>query len=93
MLPLLAASLPRQLRCPSAPLYVTAIAMYSAAGICQIAREPKYWADCALLAALGSVVAGALYGVRSMLDALILGGFLSLVCCKGIAVWSTGRTD
>jgi hypothetical protein len=87
MLPLL----PQQLRCPSTPLYLTAIATYSAAGLCQIVREPRYWADCALLAALGSVVVGALYGVSSMLDALILGGFLSLLCCKGIAVWSAGR--
>ena len=79
--------LPPTLRCPSLPVYIVAISVYSVAGVFQVAREPRYWADCALVAVLVAVVTGALHGIQSMLDALILGGFLSLVCCRGIA-WS-----
>ena len=66
-------------------MYIVAISIYSMAGIFQVAQEPRYWADCALVAVLVAVVTGALHGIRPMLDALVLGGFLSLVCCKGIA--------
>jgi hypothetical protein len=61
--------------------------MYSAAGIFQVMREPRYWTDCALLAVIAAIVTGALYGVRPMVDALVLGGLLSLACCRGM-VWS-----
>ncbi|KAK4039713.1 hypothetical protein C8A01DRAFT_36338 [Parachaetomium inaequale] len=84
--------LPPSLRCPSLPLYVAEICAYSAAGVVQIVREPKYWADCALVAVFAAVVTGAIYGVRSMVDALVLGGFLSLLCCRGI-VWSRWRVE
>ena len=77
--------LPPTLRCPSLPMYIVAISVYSVAGVFQVAQEPRYWADCALVAVLVAVVTGALHGIRPMLDAVVLGGFLSLVCCKGIA--------
>jgi hypothetical protein len=80
------------LRCPSLPLYAAAICAYSAAGVVQTLREPKYWADCALVAVLAAVVAGAVYGVRVMINGLVLGGFLSLLCCRGI-VWSVWRAE
>ena len=66
-------------------MYMAAISLYSVAGVFQVAQEPRYWADCALVAVLVAVVTGALHGIRPMLDALVLGGFLSLVCCRGIA--------
>ena len=76
---------PPTLRCPNLPMYMAAISLYSVAGVFQVAQEPRYWADCALVAVLVAVVTGALHGIRPMLDALVLGGFLSLVCCRGIA--------
>jgi len=87
VLPLLK-HLPASLRCPSSSLYMIAILLYSAAGVFQVVREPRYWADCALVAVLLSLAVGAVYGVRPMVDALIVGGLLSLVCCKALFVWS-----
>ncbi|KAG7290672.1 hypothetical protein NEMBOFW57_000675 [Staphylotrichum longicolle] len=84
---LLLRHLPPAFRCPKPPAYIIAIFLYSTAGIFQVMREPRYWTESALLAIVAAVVTGALYGVRPMVDALVLGGFLSLVCCRGIA-WS-----
>ncbi|KAL2201181.1 hypothetical protein P885DRAFT_56598 [Corynascus similis CBS 632.67] len=78
----------RSLRCPSSSLYVVSILIYSAAGVSQVVREPKYWTESGLVAVLFSIVVGAVYGVRLMVDALVVGGSLSLICCKTI-VWLT----
>jgi hypothetical protein len=78
-------SLPCALGYPSVPVYFLALSTYSAAGVFQLlVRQPKYWAECGLLAILASLLAGVLHGGRAMLDALILGGGLSLLCCKAI---------
>jgi hypothetical protein len=80
--------LPQNLRCPSFSLYLTALSTYSAAGIIQLViqlmKRPVYWADCGLVAVIASVLTGVAWGGRAMVDALVLGGFLSLVCCKAL---------
>jgi len=78
----------RSLRCPSSSLYMVSILIYSAAGVSQVVREPKYWTESGLVAVLFSLVVGAVYGVQLMVDALVVGGSLSLICCKTI-VWLT----
>ncbi|KAK3905589.1 hypothetical protein C8A05DRAFT_30592 [Staphylotrichum tortipilum] len=77
--------MPQALRCPDPSTYVLALSVYSAVGMLQVALEPRYWADCGLVAALATVGAGGVYGPRYMVDVLILGGFLSLVCSKVVA--------
>jgi hypothetical protein len=70
-------------------MYLVAMSVYSAVGVFQVVHAPRYWADCALVAVIVAVVTGALHGIRPMVDALVVGGFLSLACCKAIT-WSAG---
>ncbi|KAH8909359.1 hypothetical protein BR93DRAFT_924366 [Coniochaeta sp. PMI_546] len=76
--------LSQSLRCPSFPQYLAAIWAYSAMGLYHLVRRPPHWVDCGLLAVIGSILTGAWFGKRAMVDALIMGGFLSLVCSKAI---------
>jgi hypothetical protein len=69
---------------PSFPLYLAAIWAYFAVGIYHLVRRPRYWTDCGLLAVIGSILTGAWLGRRAMVDNLIVGAFLSLVCSKAI---------
>ena len=73
------------LRCPSLRVYLLALSTYSATGAFQLlVHKRNYCAECGLLAVLASLLAGVLYGAQVMLDALVLGGFLSLLCSKAI---------
>lgn len=83
--------LPEVLRCPDPTTYVLALSVYSVVGMVQVALEPKYWADCGLVAALAALGAGGAYGPRCMVDVLILGGFLSLVCSKVLGWYGNNR--
>ncbi|OIW33053.1 hypothetical protein CONLIGDRAFT_695381 [Coniochaeta ligniaria NRRL 30616] len=80
----LRSNLSYSLRWPCFPLYLAAICAYSAVGIYHLVRRPRHWADCGLLAVKGSILTGAWLGRRAMVDALILGAFLSLVCSRAI---------
>ncbi|KAK0711865.1 hypothetical protein B0H67DRAFT_302033 [Lasiosphaeris hirsuta] len=74
--------LAKSLSCPSLLLYMAASCIYMAVGLLHMCRPPRYWADCGIVALITSLLIGALFGSRAMLEALIAGGFLSLLCCK-----------
>ncbi len=89
-LPLLG-RLPQTFRCPSLPVYLVALAIYSAAGIFHLARPPRFWADCGLVAVAASVLAGAWFSSRAVVvDGFVVGGLLSLVCCYVIEWFTRG---
>ncbi|KAM7214265.1 hypothetical protein V8F06_010382 [Rhypophila decipiens] len=75
--------LPDILVCPRWPVYLLAMSTYSAVGIYHLVyRQPRYWAESGLPVMLVSIILGSWYGVRAMFNSLILGAFLSLLCCK-----------
>ncbi len=81
MLSQLLSGLPPTLRCPGLSTYLAAMAAYSAVGIFHLTRPPRCWAHWGLVTVIASVLAGAWFSSRAILvDGLILGGFLSLVC-------------
>ncbi len=72
--------------------HIFALLVYGAVGMFQVALEHKYWADCGLVALFGALGAGGVYGVGCMLDALILGGFLSLLCARVVGWYVNHRS-
>ena len=74
--------LPESFRCPDLQSYVIAMSTYTAVGIFHLLQPPRYWPAFGLLAIFVSVFAGSWFGIQSMLDFLILGGFMSLLCSK-----------
>ncbi|KAK4208342.1 hypothetical protein QBC37DRAFT_392108 [Rhypophila decipiens] len=75
--------LPDILVCPRWPVYLLAMSTYSAVGIYHLVhRQPRYWAESGLLVMMVSIILGSWYGVPAMFNSLVLGAFLSLLCCK-----------
>ncbi|KAK0748519.1 hypothetical protein B0T21DRAFT_23916 [Apiosordaria backusii] len=72
----------RNLQPPNLPVYIAAVLVYSATGLYHLVRGPQQWADFGLVAVIGSVLTGAWLGRDAMLDTLVLGAFLSLLCSK-----------
>ncbi|KAK0673504.1 hypothetical protein QBC41DRAFT_311748 [Cercophora samala] len=81
---------------PSMSVYIAAVLVYSAVGLYHIVHKPRYWADFGLIAAMFSVMAGVWLGKHIMVDALVLGGFMSLICAKVsesfIKCWCAGKS-
>ncbi|KAK4205732.1 hypothetical protein QBC40DRAFT_270773 [Triangularia verruculosa] len=67
---------------PNLVAYVVAVLVYSAAGIYHLVHKPRYWADFGLMAIICSVFMGSWLGRQAMVNTLILGALLSLVCAK-----------
>ncbi|KAK1756485.1 hypothetical protein QBC47DRAFT_187084 [Echria macrotheca] len=83
--------LPHVIKCPSLPIYILAFLTYSAVGIIHLTNSPRYWPHCGLLAIITSVAVGTWLGPEAMLDSVILGGSLSLLCAKAAELFVDSR--
>ena len=74
--------LPQRLRCPDQWMLLAGLCTYSTVGVLHLIQGSKYWADCGLIAMVGAVLTGLWHGESAMMDAFVLGGFLSLLASK-----------
>ncbi|KAK3387348.1 hypothetical protein B0H63DRAFT_156295 [Podospora didyma] len=76
--------LPRPLRCPNLLLVLAAMFIYFCVAIFHLLPRkcPRYWPDFGLFALVVSLASGVYFGSFVMVDAMVLGGYLSLLASK-----------
>ncbi|QLI72508.1 uncharacterized protein G6M90_00g082180 [Metarhizium brunneum] len=63
-------------------IYALCVIVYCAVGLVNIMQGQRYWANCGLIAIAVAVFIGRIAGIDRMLDALIVGGYASLITAK-----------
>jgi hypothetical protein len=75
---------------PPPHLALLQFAVWSLIGISHIPRSPRYWPECGLVACAISTGTGAWFGLDTMVDALIVTAYLSLLLATAVD-WASGR--
>ncbi|KAI0867459.1 hypothetical protein GGS24DRAFT_485535, partial [Hypoxylon argillaceum] len=66
-------------------VYTLSLVLYGVVGLANLMRGQRYWSDCGLVTTLIAVFIGWIVGMETMLDTLIVGGYVSLVTAKLLA--------
>ncbi|KAK0639169.1 hypothetical protein B0T16DRAFT_237709 [Cercophora newfieldiana] len=76
--------LPRSFTHPSPMMISLQFMSWSLIGTLHVLRSPRYWPECGLVANIISIAIGGWFGMRAMLDSLMITAFLSLLVAKAI---------
>jgi len=83
--------LPSSFTRPSPLIMLLQFMSWSLIGIFHLLQSPRYWPECGLIANAVSIAVGAWFGLRAMLDSLIITAFISLLVAKTIEWVSESR--
>lgn len=72
-------------------LCMVSLVIYGAVGLANIMQRQRYWHDVALVTGLVAAVIAYTFGIESVLDSVIVGGFVSLVVAKLFARFRDSR--
>ncbi|EXV00373.1 hypothetical protein X797_006433 [Metarhizium robertsii] len=66
-------------------LYILSIIIYCTVGMTDILQGRQYWSHCGFVTILVALGIGGFLGLERMLDALVVGGYASLISAKSLA--------